>query len=179
MTYSLIDSILQTNNSTINVAEAHGIACALLVVDLNANFSQWLAEIFTAEQKLLSNEQEILFNLFEHTRILIDPSESGFEFDLLLPNTNDDLIEQAQALKMWCQGFIWGIGTANKSQDLDKIPAIREILQDIIQFSQLDLKSIDSDDASEDDFMQIHEYLRAAVLILQAELASQTSKILA
>ncbi len=178
MTYSLIDSILQTNNSTINVAEAHGIACALLVVDLRANFSQWLPEIFTAEQEVLPNDQEILFNLFEHTRILMDPAESGFEFDLLLPDTPDDLIEQSQALKMWCQGFVWGIGTANKSQHLDKIPAIREILQDIIQFSQLDLQSIESDDTSEDNLMQIHEYLRAAVLILQDELASQTSKIL-
>ena len=98
-----------------------------------------------------------------------------FAFALLLPDDDFPLSEQIEALRQWCQGFLFGIGstysatgsTANWSEE------IREAVKDITEFTKLDTETEDED--AEHDFMEITEYLKAAVIFLRTELNSADS----
>jgi len=170
MPYQTINAILQHNDSDINIAEAHGIASALLVVNLQVESAQWLEEIFNESHSVIEDDKNQLVHLFEQTRTVLNPEEAMFNFDLFLPNDEDNLPEQATALSLWCQGFLWGIGHSQSEQEWEDETA--EILRDMVEFTKLN-EQIDDDEEAEDALMQIQEYLRAAVLIIRDELLDQ------
>ena len=73
---------------------------------------------------------------------------------------------QVQALTDWCRGCLLGVGSkpaSNYSRDA------LEILRDIAEFTKLDTDVEGEED--ENDFVEITEYLRSAVLLLRDELA--------
>lgn len=168
MAYQTINSIFQGNDSDMNVAEAHGIASALLVMNLETESSQWIDEVFNETHTLIEEDKTQLVHLFEQTRTVLNPEEAMFEFDLFLPNDENDLPEQAMALSLWCQGFLWGFAHSQAKQEL--IGETAEILREMVEFTKLEEHIDDDDDEAEDALMQIHEYLRAAVLIIHDEI---------
>lgn len=175
MSYQIINEILQRYDSDLEPAQAHGIASALLCVDPNAQGVTWLAQIVDEEQSLLEEDKATLADLFELTRTFLQPEQAGFDFDLLLP-TDEDLQEQAIALSQWCEGFLWGIGYA--SANAPPSQEITAILREIIEFTKLDTDIDEENEEDEEAFMQIHQYLRAAVLIIRDEWLVPPSKIL-
>ena len=174
MAYQVLSSIFQRYDSDLSAAEAHGIATAMLCVNTQCDFANWLKEIFEEETTLAEDDQDVLNRLFEQTRTLLNPDESVFEFDLFLPE-NTHLSEQVTALSQWCQGFLWAIGY-NRSQG-DWPGETNGILRDMVEFTKLDDNAEDDNDEDEDAFIQIHEYLRAAVLIIRDELNQQPNNI--
>lgn len=168
MTYQEINEIFQQYDSTINAAEAQGIATAMLCVDSYVDVNSWLDELFEDVVDLMDQDTTALVALFERTRLLLNPEETDFEFDLLFPE-NDDLQDQAIALSNWCQGFLWGLSYSEASANWSG--ETNGILQDMVEFSKLEHDIEASDNADEEAFMQLHQYLRAAVLIIRDELS--------
>lgn len=166
MSYLTIDAICQQLDEPVSAGEAHGLATALLCVDDRTDAAVWFSEL-TQETATINDEQkQMLFILFEQTRELLTGDD--FSFDLFLPDDDASLQERAEALKSWCQGFIYGLGLNYQSQQL---PAeSREILKDIIEFTKLD-----SDAEGEEDeaaLMEISEYIKVSVQLLKEELNS-------
>ena len=89
------------------------------------------------------------------------------EFELFLPDEDDAaLIERVDGLRQWCKGFLFGVGFANTRTQFS--PQTQEILKDVAEMTKLDTDTdIEFDDDAENDFMQLTEYLRAAVLALR------------
>ncbi len=175
MSYQIINEILQQHGSDLEAAQAHGIASALLCVDPNAQGVTWLAQIINEDRFLLEEEKATLVDLFELTRTFLQPEQAGFDFDLLLPS-DEDLQEQAITLSQWCEGFLWGIGYA--TANAPTTPEITAILREIIEFTKLDTDIEDENEEDAEAFMQIHQYLRAAVLIIRDEWLSSPSSAL-
>lgn len=167
MAYQVIHKIFQKQESDLTPAQAHGIATAMLCIDNRADVDGWLAEAFTEPADLLEQERKALIALFNHTRSLLNPEETEFRFDLFLP-TDEDLAEQVIALSDWCQGFLWGIGYRHHSM-AQWSKETHGILQDIVEFTKLDSDLEEGNDEDEEAFMQIHEYLRVAVLMIRDE----------
>ncbi len=171
MAYQAINDILQRHDSDVEAAGAHGIASALLCVDQNAQIHGWLDELVADTDDLSGEELQTLADLFERTRKVIQPESAGFEFDVLLPDT-EDLSDNALALSLWCEGFLWGIGyTQSQAHWSGEIQAI---LHDMIEFTKLDVEIAKDSEEEQEAFMQIHEYLRAAVLLIRDELLAAT-----
>ena len=172
MAYQEINEIFQQHDIGCSAAEAHGIATAMLCVDARADVNRWLGELFEDEVALVEEEKAALLILFERTRLLLNPDETEFEFDLFFPD-NDDLQEHTIALSEWCSGFLWGIGyshsAANWSGETDGI------LKDMVEITKLEQDVDEENDEDEEAFMQLHEYLRAAVLIIRDELSTDNS----
>lgn len=167
MAYQVLSSIFQRYGSDLSAAEGHGIATAMLCVNGQCNFVGWINEVFEDEAAIVEDDKTVLNNLFEQTRKLLDPEESVYEFDLFLPE-NATLQELAQALSEWCQGFLWGIGYTRSQGDW---PGDTDgILRDMVEFTKLDNDVEDDNDEDEDAFIQLHEYLRVAVLTVRDEL---------
>lgn len=175
MSYQIINEILQRYDSDLEPAQAHGIASALLCVDQNAQAVTWLAQIIDENESLLEEDKTTLADLFELTRTFLQPEQASFEFDLLLPS-DEDLQEQAIALGQWCEGFLWGIGYV--TADAPTSQEVTTILREIIEFTKLDTDIEEENEEDAEAFMQIHQYLRAAVLIIRDEWLAPPSNVL-
>lgn len=161
--YQAVNAILEKHDADVGAAEAHGVAVGILCVEVKADAANWLHQLVADEHALPDDDKSLLLNLFERTRDLLEPETEEFAFDLFLPDDDEPLNEQVEALRSWCEGFLFGIGYAQSNADWPGDSA--EVMRDIVE-----LTKIDSDVEGEEDeaaLMEIHEYLRAAVLTVR------------
>ncbi|MEY3807944.1 MAG: hypothetical protein RI893_920 [Pseudomonadota bacterium] len=163
MTYSLINTIIIQSDPESSAAQAHGMATGMLCVNQQTQSSDWLGELFFHTASPTDEDRKTLVDLFEDTQDLLVSDE--FEFDLLLPGDEALLSEQVEALTHWCQGFLLGVGFTHADSDWSKEAG--EILKDIVEFTKLDIDAEGEED--ENDFVEITEYIRSAVLLLRSE----------
>ncbi len=162
--YQIIDDLLERYDADANAAEAHGIATGMLCVDEGGDSRVWLDELFESAPDLPKQDAAVLHRLFENTRQLL--GADSFEFDLFLPDDDTMLKQQVDALRSWCQGFLFGIGYRYTGSAWPGDSG--EILKDIVEFTKLDTNVYDEED--EQAFAEINEYLRAAILLLRDDL---------
>jgi len=171
MTYEVINAIVIQSDAELSAAQAHGMATGMLCVNEQARSAEWLAELFRHAAPVADQDKEVLARLFEETRNLLASDE--FEFDLFLPDDDEaSLSDQVEALTHWCQGFLLGVGVTHADSEWSKDASA--ILKDIIEFTKLDTDAEGEED--ENDFMEITEYMRSAVLLLKSELNDQGEK---
>lgn len=173
MAYKTCNAIIVQSDTDLSAAEAHGMATGMLCVNEQAESSAWLAELLHNASPVIDEDKNLLFRLFEETRRLLGSDE--FEFDLFLPEDDASLIEQVEALKNWCRGFLFGVGSSTAVSNWPK--DVREILKDIAEFTKLDANVEGEED--ERAFVEITEYLRSAVLLLRDELDNSSGDIAA
>jgi uncharacterized protein len=170
MFYQDINAIIVKIDAGLSAAESHGMAVGMLCVNNRTGSGYWLGELLHEGGDFNVEDKAILEDMFGETRSLLASDELTFE--LLLPDEDAPLSERIEALRQWCQGFLFGLGSTSATSE----PAAnwsddsREIVKDIAEFTKLDADA-ESEDA-ENDFMEITEYLRAAVIFLHTELNS-------
>ncbi len=170
MIYQDINAIFAAADGDLSAAESHGIATGILCVNGNTESGSWLQEIQQDSGEFSADDLVILENLFEDTRNLLISDE--FTFQPLLPDELAPLGEQIDALRDWCQGFLYGIGTASPTTHWPN--EIHEIVKDITEFTKLQSNAENED--AENDLMELTEYLRAAVIFLHTELNSADNR---
>jgi uncharacterized protein YgfB (UPF0149 family) len=163
MPYSIINTLIVQSDPELSAAHAHGMATGMLCVNEQTQSPEWLAELFLHAIPATDADSVTLTHLFEETKSLLAGDE--FEFDLLLPGDEVLLSEQVVALTHWCQGFLLGFGFTQADTVWSK--EAKEILKDIIEFTKLETEAEGEDD--ENDFVEITEYIRSAVLLLRSE----------
>jgi uncharacterized protein YgfB (UPF0149 family) len=170
MLYQDINTIIAKNDAGLSAAESHGMAVGMLCVNKRTKPGFWLRELLQDAGESNVEDRAILENLFEETRSLLNSDE--FTFELLLPDEDASLGERVDALRVWCQGFLFGLGsTSSSSGSASNWPEdIREAVKDIAEFTKLETDG--EGEEAENDFMEITEYLRAAVIFLRTGLNS-------
>lgn len=167
MLYQDINTVFVKIGTELSAAEFHGMAAGMLCANHRTELSFWLRELLQEPVALNDEDKSILQDLFEETRSLLASDE--FTFELLLPDEDASLSEQLEALGQWCQGFLFGIGSTSKTS-VQLPEEIREVLKDIAEFTKLDTDA--EGEEAENDFMEITEYLKAAVIFLHTEFGS-------
>lgn len=170
MAYQAVNAILERHDADMGAAEAHGIATGMLCVALQADAGNWLDELMQDVSGLDDEDKALLLALFDRTRELLDPETDEFTFDLFLPEENEPLHERVEALRTWCQGFLFGVGYQQGAGDWPGNSG--EVMRDLIEFTKID-SDVEGED-NENALMQIHEYVRAAVITVRDEFAEQT-----
>jgi hypothetical protein len=171
MAYKTCNAIIVQSDTELSAAEAHGMATGMLCVNEQAESAAWLAELLHNANPVIDEDKNLLARLFEETRRLLASDE--FEFDLFLPEEDTSLAEQIDALKSWCRGFLFGVGSSAAVSNWSK--DVREILKDITEFTKLDANAEGEED--ERALMEITEYLRSAVLLLRDELGESRDEM--
>lgn len=166
MAYQTYNAMLKQCITELSAAEAHGIATGLLCVNSNTTSANWLVELSHNTSALDAKAQQQLIELFTSTQQLL--AADDFEFTLFLPDEEQLLTERVNALKQWCQGFLYALGSLSTNSRWSK--EAQEIVRDLTEFTKLDADAEGEDD--ERDFVEVTEYCRTAVLILRAELLS-------
>lgn len=166
MDYQQIEVIIVKSGSGQSAAEAHGMATGMLCCNRNTAVDFWLNEVLDEGTFADENQKSILVKLFEESRSWMSEEEFGFE--LLLPDDESPLEEQIGGMRDWCQGFVYGIGAVGQKEALSE--DVRDTIKDIVEFTKLDTDA--EGEEAENDFMELTEFLRAAVMFLRTELNS-------
>ncbi len=173
MDFEIVETILEKHDADQGAAESHGIAVGMLCIDIRTDAENWLQEIFDPSTQLINEDRDIMLSLFQQTTDLLNPDEELFEFDLFLPDQYSTLTNQAEAIRNWCQGFLFGIGYKTSSGSWPG--ECDEIMRDVVEITRMETEI--SSDEDENLLMEIHEYLRSAVLLIKSQLLeSQTSQ---
>ncbi|HHM04623.1 MAG TPA: YecA family protein [Gammaproteobacteria bacterium] len=110
----------------------------------------------------------VLEKLFAATASALNDPDFGFQ--LLLPDDGHPLQTRAEALSLWCQGFLGGLGLAGFSDGDFGAGEVREVLHDFSEIARMDHDDMDTGEEGENAYMEVVEYVRMAVLLAHEEL---------
>jgi uncharacterized protein YgfB (UPF0149 family) len=144
--------------------ESHGVLCARFCTETRPDPAAWVQEVLGQQDMnnlQVRRSQEILAHLYLQTEQLFQNTLE--QFDLLMPDDQEALNIRMQALVDWCGGFLGGLGLAGLEDDESLDPEIREIMQDFVEITRMDV-AIDDVEENEAAFTEIEEYVRIGVM---------------
>ncbi len=152
-----------------SASELHGIMCGYLCANADAQGESYLRALVNNKKDEQSRDAALaMFSVFSISQQQI--SHFDFEFQMLLPDDMEPLIERALAFSEWCEGFTQALTIAGISPDQFEEEEAQEALQHITEFAELDCDSLDMDEEDEKALMEVTEYARMAVLRLHSDL---------
>ena len=175
--YDRLRESLSSAGVVVALAELHGGVCGALCAGGAPAAGRWVANCLEDEELTLSMAalDDDLAELIGVSEQLLADSE--LQFEPLLPGDDAPLEAQVQALALWCQGFLNGVGTtvpsaARQSAEGSSLP---EILRDFAEISRAGLSEAEAAGDGQADFAlaEIHAYVRVSVAIVFEELAAE------
>jgi yecA family protein len=153
-----------------HASAAHGIAVGMFVAH-QANAGRWLDEVLADADPAdlyVQEARQMLAALY----MQLDQQfrDGNFEFTPLLPSDNTDLQQRVIALGEWCQGLLFGLGLSGFGRQAPMSEQSTEIINDLVAFSQVEEDVEVATEEDEQAFIEVVEYLRAAVQLLYEEL---------
>jgi uncharacterized protein YgfB (UPF0149 family) len=156
-------SVLAGTSTTVTAAEAHGCLCGALCASNDYTFARWFeeladdAEVPAAES---NSAKELMQTVYTETMRALRGGD--MEFSPLLPEDDAPLAKRAEALAQWCQGFLYGFGSAAGQQR--KLPAeVDEVVRDLTQIARASAGESEPTEEDEEDYFEIIEYVRVGV----------------
>lgn len=169
---SLANAILAAGGLA-DPSELHGFACGLLSTGAEPDKERWqreLAELLERDTVPADLERDFL-QLVQHSRQQL--RDSNFDFQLLL-GEDGDLNARTLSLGHWCQGFLHGFGLGGErgvGGHRGKLPPTsEEALRDIGAIAQVDAGAAQESEETENQLVELQEYVRIAVLSIFTEL---------
>lgn len=163
--YDELSLALLKTTLKLHPSQVHGLSCGMLCGE-KANESVW-EELVTGS---VSDKQEaqkahiLLKSLFEISKKQLE--DFLFEFELLLPADSQNLTMRAEALTLWCQGFLTGL-------KMVKIPIINrepgemsEAINDIVEIAKMNYEDVVDSDEDEAAYIELVEFIRMAVILI-------------
>ena len=159
-------SVLSLN---ISGSELHGMMCGYLCAGADSQGEAYLRALLNNKKDEESrNALLVMFSVYTISQQQINNFD--FDFEMLLPDDNESLVERAQAFSEWCEGFTQGLTMAGVGVDQFYEEEAQEALQHIIEFAELDCETLDVDEEDEKALMEVSEYARLAVIRLHGDL---------
>jgi len=173
--YALEDALLRLD-ADFSAAEVHGINCAVL--GINSDYDQK-----TLQSHLIKGDPmdfhfqetgKLLDDLFGVSREQLNSDD--LQFELLLPGDSDPLPDRLFALQKWCQGFAFGLALSGLSSMDDLPDDSKEWVQDVIQIGASGDFDLEDEESSEQALLDLVEFLRVGMLLLNEEMQPLQSK---
>jgi uncharacterized protein YgfB (UPF0149 family) len=162
------EDVLATAGSLADAAEAHGSLCGALCAMSPYKMQDWINEILPDGAALSDESAAMLERVFTATATSF--GEQGMEFEPLLPDDEQPLNGRANALALWCTGFLYGLGTGHIS-DLEALNGdVGEIVRDFTEISRATGDDADADESNEQAYMELVEFIRVAAQVVFEEL---------
>ena len=155
-------------------SELHGLLCGMLCVD-GAISNELCLERIEAELgagPLSAQAQDLLQELFSLSSAQLD--DADMSFSLLLPADRDGLNQRLDALRQWCEGFLAGLVLAGLDKERLLSPELKEFLADLVEICRLGTVTGEGSEEEEAAYMEIVEYVRMGVWLVNEELNAPT-----
>ena len=171
--YERLRDSLAASGAVVALAELHGGVCGALCAGGPAAARRWVMDSLDdvelgASAAALADDIEELIGT--SAKMLEDEE---LKFEPLLPSDDAPLPEQVEALAVWCQGFLSGVGSTGLAHGSVEGEALRAFLRDFAEISRAGLSEDEAAGEDQPDFAlaQIHEYVRVGVQLVFEELA--------
>lgn len=156
-------------------AEMHGLLVGELAAGRRMEPARWLEaarEFMDSDQEFTAEQQEQLQFIYLATLAALADENLGFY--PLLANDDAPLEDRLETLAAWCQGFLAGFALVERR--LGELPEeVSDALGDLAAISQIGMNDNEEFDASaDDDFANILEYIRLAVMNIFLEYAEKS-----
>src|ERR1700730_15123269 len=162
------EDALATAGSLADAAEAHGSLCGALCSMSPYKMQDWVNEIQPDGAAVSDESAALIERVFAATATSF--GEQGMKFELLLPDDESPLNGRANALALWCTGFLYGLGTGHIS-DLEALNGdVGEIVRDFTEISRATGDDAEADESTEQAYAGVAECVRAAAQSVFEEL---------
>lgn len=174
--YRAFTDSIETLALPISGSELHGVMCGYLCAGDLQKGEAYLRALMNNEKKQMTTRTMALtlFGVYAISQQQL--SHFDFNFQLLLPDDDDPLVERAQAFSEWCEGFTQGMAMAGIGYEQLEDEESQEALQHLAEFAQLDYQALDVEEEDEKALMEVCEYARMAVLRIYSDLKARQSK---
>ncbi len=166
-----VQAILTSESVEAHAAEIHGVLTGLIAAGFEFESSDYIAMV----NDMLNNAEglpvtvkslvkDIYSDIWQH---ILDES---YSFQLMLPDDDDSITERGHALGKWVQGFNLGFGL-QQTQNATFSDDVKEVLADFGEIANLS-DDMEEDEATEQAYFEIAEYVRISALLCFTELGS-------
>ncbi|EKD70030.1 MAG: hypothetical protein ACD_46C00666G0001 [uncultured bacterium] len=164
-TYVELNHALAKTTLKLHPSQVHGLLSGILCGNPNSP-SAW-EELITGD-KGSKKTHEVLQGVYESTAKSLN--DFLFEFQLLLPSDKEELPLRAEALTMWCQGFLTGL-KLTQVQIISREPSeMTEAINDIIEIAKMDYEEVVASEEDETAYVELIEFVRMAVILIYQDL---------
>lgn len=170
-----LDAALRRCGSTWNAGQTHGLLCSRLALAGAEGASRWLAQVLAdtdPENTLCTECQAMLEALCTSTWQQL--SERQSDFMLLLPDDDDSAQVRTEAMGQWCEGFLHGLVSEAHGDELRERLAsdpLSDIIKDLLEITRATVGEEADEQATDNAFAELVEYLRVAAQLTYEELA--------
>lgn len=169
-TYDEFERVLRDAHALPEPAEAHGTLAGALCSSRDYGLIEWLREILpdeSADEAVLKSS--VLQSVYDSmVRTLVG---SDADFAPLLPDDEVPLSERADALSLWCQGFLYGLGSGATADPGKVSTEAGEIIRDLTEITHVGVDVDEQNEENETAFAEVVEFVRVGVQLLFVELA--------
>jgi yecA family protein len=162
--------VLESAGAECTAAESHGLICGMICAAGKAEEALWLEHVLGEGNTLSAAAQTARDSLAElYSRSLQQLNDVELGMELLLPDDSTLLYSRSQALGEWCQGFLYGLAMGGIRDEKTGSGHVAEIMRDMFEISQARPDHV-SDEAEEEAYLEVAEYVRMCVLLCHEEL---------
>jgi yecA family protein len=170
-----LNTVLKSCGSKWNSAQVQGLLCGRLAVLGTDGAMMWLEQVLEgAEQnsEIKGECASMLESLFQSTWQQLAERQS--EFELLLPDDEEDMAYQASSIGHWCEGFLHGLVTGKHADELKQRLAdepLAGLIKDMLEITKAVSDQDDDEESNEAAYTELVEYVRVAGQLAYEELA--------
>ncbi|XQW83922.1 UPF0149 family protein [Thalassotalea piscium] len=169
--FASVQAIITTENVKAHAAEVHGVLTGLVCAGYcfeSSDYINLINDMLNNGEGLPNKLKGMIKLMFSEVwQTILDDS---YGFKLLLPDDDDSIEERGHALGIWVQGFNLGFGLQQKNQTALS-EDVKEILTDFGEIANLS-DEFEDDEATEQAYYEISEYVRMSALLCFTELGS-------
>lgn len=169
--YNELSRALSNTTLKLHPSQVHGLICGILCGQPISS-SAW-EQLVTGDEET-PKMHELLQNLYEQSAKQLN--EFLFELQLVLPEEDNELPARAEALTLWCQGFLTGLKIA-QIPIVDREPSeMTEAINDIIEIAKMNYEDVVASEEDETAYVELVEYVRMAVILVYQDLRESEAK---
>ena len=159
--YNELDTKLRASPWGSGASEAHGLLAGLACAGVTAETVRTRAYLLQLSEASHIDMLEGMFSL-----ILRELGDSGFGFNLMLPDDSYSIAERTEAVSCWCQGFLQGSFHQDTSLLQNADSEVEEAFNDILEIGHLELEPDVDSAAADGQLLELEEFLRVAVQLI-------------
>lgn len=169
---------LDAERSDVHPSEAHGCLSGALCASSSYTFREWLDELLSDAATREPTDPALAGFSLAYASTVAELAEGEMGFQPLLPDDESPLEQRAEALGLWCQGFLFGFGSTGHARS-ESLPAdVAEVLADFGDLARAaeDLEA----DAEEQEraYVELVEFVRASAQLVYEDLAIRREHLL-
>ena len=169
-TYDEFAHVLREARALPEPAEAHGTLAGALCSSRDYGLIEWLREILPDDSPDdAALRSSVLQSIYDSMVRTLAGNEA--DFAPLLPDDETPLSQRADALSLWCQGFLYGLGSGHTPDPGTVSTEAGEIIRDLTEITHVGVDADEENEENEVAFAEVVEFVRVGVQLLFVELA--------